>query len=77
MFTFFTEVFYAGCYNMYIGFVRPDEHLGFADLALTLYRDFINGWFSYQNYTLKPVISLGQLGIAAGMVLQGHTVRLA
>ena len=65
------------CYNMYIGFIRPDEYLGFADMAIPLYRDFINGWFSNFNYILIPLIATGQLAIAVGMVLNDNWVRLA
>ncbi len=68
---------YAGCYNMYIGFAKPDEYQGFAELALPLYHDFINGWFSSYNYLLIPLIALGQLGIGLGMVLQDQWVQLA
>lgn len=68
---------YAGCYNMYIGFVRPDEYLGFADLAVPLYRDFINGWFTNNNYIVIPMIATGQLGIAIGMLLTEGWVKLA
>lgn len=68
---------YAGCYNMYIGFVKPDEYLGFADLAVPLYRDFINGWFTYYNYILIPMIATGQLAVAVGMVLNDWWVKFA
>jgi hypothetical protein len=74
----FTLMFlYAGCYNMYIGFMKPDEYLGFADTAIPLYRDFINGWFSNFNYILIPLIATGQLAIAVGMILNDNWVRLA
>jgi hypothetical protein len=74
----FTLMFlYAGCYNMYIGFMKPDEYLGFADMAIPLYRDFINGWFSNFNYILIPLIATGQLVIAVGMILNDNWVRLA
>jgi hypothetical protein len=74
----FTLMFlYAGCYNMYIGFMKPDEYLGFADMAIPLYRDFINGWFSNFNYILIPLIATGQLAIAVGMILNDNWVRLA
>jgi uncharacterized membrane protein YphA (DoxX/SURF4 family) len=68
---------YAGSYNMYIGFAKPDEYLGFAELAVPLYRDFINGWFSYNNYVLIPMIATGQLAVAVGMVLNEAWVKLA
>ena len=74
----FTLMFlYAGCCNMYIGFMKPDEYLGFADMAIPLYRDFINGWFSNFNYILIPLIATGQLAIAVGMILNDNWVRLA
>lgn len=68
---------YAGSYNMYIGLVKPEEYLGFAELAIPLYRDFIEGWFSNYNHVLIPLIALGQLAIALGMLLHQHWVRLA
>jgi len=75
---FFALMFlYAGCYNMYIGFVIHDAYLGFAELAVPLYRDFINGWFSYYNYIMIPMIATGQLAIGIGMVLNGGWVQLA
>lgn len=68
---------YAGCYNMYIGFTSPDTYLGFAALATPLYRDFINGWFTYNNYILIPMIATGQLAIGVGMLLNGYWVQWA
>ena len=68
---------YAGCYNLYIGFNRPDEYNNFARLALPPYRDFINGWFSTHNHIMIPLIALGQLLIGTGFLLKGWWVRMA
>ncbi len=68
---------YAGCYNMYIGLIKPDTYLGFSELAIPLYRDFINGWFSRNNHIVIPLIAIGQLLISVGMVLKGRWVVVA
>lgn len=69
--------FYAGCFNLYIGFVKPDEYLEFAHLAVPVYRDFINGWFSNNNHIMIPLIAAGQLLISVGMLLNGKWVKWA
>lgn len=68
---------YAGIYNMYIGFEKPDDYLGFADYALPFYRDFINGWFKHNNHIAIPIIATGQLMVATGMLLRGWWVKWA
>jgi hypothetical protein len=42
-----------------------------------LYQDFITGWFSDFHYIMVPLIALGQLSIAAGMLLKGRWVKWA
>lgn len=68
---------YAGCYNMYIGFVKPDEYLDFSRFALPFYKNFISGLFSQYNHIIIPVIATGQLLIAIGMVFKDWWVRWA
>lgn len=63
--------------NMYLGITNPDSYLDNARLALPFYRDFINGWFSRYNHIMVPAIAVGQLLIAAGMLLQGWWVKWA
>lgn len=63
--------------NMYIGITKPDIYQEYADLAIPLYRDFINGWFSHYNYILIPLIAAGQFLIALGMLLKGWWVTAA
>ena len=68
---------YAGCYNMYIGLTKPDTYLGFSELAIPLYRDFINGWFSQYNHIVIPLIAIGQLFISISMALKERWVIMA
>ena len=76
-FLFSIMFLYAGCYNMYIGIVKPDTYLGFSELAIPLYRDFINGWFSKNNHIIIPLIAIGQLFISIGMLLKEAWVVIA
>ena len=69
--------FWAAATNMYIGISRPGAYLSYADMAITPYRDFINGWFSQNNHILIPLIAIGQFFIAIGMVLKGLWMKLA
>ena len=69
--------FWAACTNMYIGLAKPDTYLLYADMAISVYRDFINGWFSHYNHILIPIIAIGQLFIAIAMLLKGSWVKLA
>lgn len=68
---------WAAAINMYIGITKPDTYLLYADMAIPLYRDFINGWFSQYNHILIPLIAVGQFFIATGMLLKGFWVKLA
>lgn len=63
--------------NMYYGITEPQMYMDYADLALPFYRDFIQGWFSNYKHILIPIIAIGQLIIAIGMVLKDGMVRLA
>ena len=61
--------FWASATNMYTGLTNPDSYLDNARLAIPLYRDFINGWFSDYNHLIIPLIAVGQFMIAIGMML--------
>ena len=63
--------------NMYIGLTNPDSYLDNARFAIPLYRDFINGWFSHYNHIIIPLIAVGQIFLAIGMVLHGWWVKFA
>ena len=63
--------------NMYIGITKPDTYQLYADLAIPVYRDFINGWFSHYNHIVIPLIAVGQFLIALGMLLKGWWVKTA
>ena len=63
--------------NTYYGITKPEIYMDYADLALPFYRNFIQGWFSHYNHILVPLIAMGQLIIAIGMLLKDAMVRLA
>lgn len=69
--------FWAFTTNLYLGISKPDIYLEYADMAIPLYRDFINGWFSHYNHIIIPLIAVGQLFIGIGMLLKGIWVKLA
>jgi hypothetical protein len=69
--------FWASSINMYLGLTDPDSYLDNARLAIPLYRDFINGWFSHYNHLIIPLIAVGQFFIAIGMLLRGRWVNIA
>jgi len=69
--------FWASATNMYIGLTKPDTYLSYAEMAIPLYQDFINGWFSHYNHIIIPLIAIGQLLIAIGMLLRDWWVKLA
>jgi hypothetical protein len=69
--------FWAFCINLYLGLTAPDSYLDNARLAIPIYSDFINGWFSHYNHIIIPAIAVGQLLIAIGMLLKRWWVRWA
>ena len=69
--------FWASAINMYTGLTNPDVYLDYAEMAIPAYRDFINGWFSHYNHIIIPMIAVGQLFIAAGMLLKGTWLKLS
>ena len=69
--------FWAAATNMYLGITNPNVYQEYADMAIPLYRDFINGWFSHYNYIVIPLIAIGQFCIAIGILLRGAWVKLA
>lgn len=74
---FFALFLWAAATNMYIGLTNPDSYLDNARFAIPLYQDFINGWFSHYNHIIIPLISVGQVFIAIGMLLHKWWVKLA
>ena len=62
---------------MYFGITDPNIYQQYADMAVPLYRDFINGWFSHYNYEVIPLIAIGQFLIAVGMILKNDWVKFA
>lgn len=56
---------------------NPEDYLAYADMAIPVYRNFINGWFKENITVMVTLISIGQLCIAVGMLLNNWWVRLA
>ena len=67
----------ASAANMYTGLTNPNSYLDYGWMAVPLYRDFINGWFSYHIQIIVPVIAIGQLLIGVGMLLKDWWVWAA
>jgi len=69
--------FLASGVNMYTGIVTPEGYLEYGKMAIPLYRDFINGWFSENVALLISLIAIGQFLIAVGMILKVMLVKMA
>jgi len=69
--------FWASATNMYYGITDPNIYQQYAHMAIPVYRDFINGWFSQHNQIIIPLIAIGQFCIAIGMLLKGSWVKLS
>jgi len=69
--------FWAAGINMYTAIVTPNLYLDYGEMAIPLYRDFINGWFSQNVSLFISIIATGQFLIAVGMLLKGWTVKMA
>lgn len=58
-----------------------ENPLGYLDYAaitpFSIYRDFINGWFTEHVATMVTLISIGQGGMALGFLLKGTWVKIA
>ena len=69
--------FWASVINMYLGITNPNIYQEYADMAIPLSRDLINGWFSHYNYAIIPLIAIVQLCISIAMLLKDIWVKLA
>ena len=69
--------FWAASVNMYMGLTDPGIYLEYAGMALPFYRDLINGRFNDHKEIIIPLIAVGQLLIAVGMVLKDRWVQWA
>jgi hypothetical protein len=56
---------------------NPADYLSYADMAIPVYKSFINGWFKDHITVMVTLISIGQGAISLGMLLKGWWVRLA
>lgn len=75
---FFVLLFSWACWKNYsVAHQSPGDYLAYADLAIPLYRDLINGWFKNNITELVTMISICQGLIALGMAIKGIWVKLA
>ena len=75
---FFVLLFgWASWLNFKVAHHNPSDYLAYADLAVPLYRDFINGWFKNYIKEMVTMISIGQGLITVGMAFKGILVKLA
>jgi hypothetical protein len=56
---------------------NPTDYLAYADMAIPVYKSYINGWFKDHITVMVTLISIGQGAISLGMLLKGWWVRLA
>ena len=68
---------YAGVYNNWLGFTKPLEYQGFADMALVpWYREFIAGPLG-EIWWIIPAIGVGQLLVAGAWAMGNQWLRWA
>jgi hypothetical protein len=74
----FTLLFGWACYiNFITAHSTPEVYLEYASMSVSLYSNFIEGWFSENITIMVSVIAVCQGLIAVGMALKGLWVKLA
>lgn len=68
---------WAGWINWRTALNTPEYYLYYSDLAIPLYRQIINGWFSRHITLVVGFIASCQLLIAAGLLLKGWIYKIA
>lgn len=63
--------------NYTLSHEKPELYLDYANAAIPLYAEFINGWFRQHITEMVTLIAIGQGLIAIGMVLKGGWVKMA
>lgn len=58
----------AGFFNMITSILTPEVYLMYANTAVGVYRDFINGWFKDHISWFVPLIATGQVLIGIGLM---------
>jgi len=68
---------WASWLNFTVAHQNPSDYLAYAELAVPIYRDFINGWFKNHIMEMVTMISIGQGLIALGVATKGIWVKIA
>lgn len=68
---------WAGWINWRTALNNPEYYLYYSDLAIPLYREIIQGWFSRHISLVVGSIASCQLLIAGGLLLKGRIYRIA
>lgn len=74
---FFLLFSWASWTNYTTSHQHPELYLVYAQKSISLYTDFINGWFKLHITVFVSGIAFGQALIAIGMLLKGTWVKLA
>lgn len=76
-FLFFLLFAWACVTNFTMAWTNPNDYLLYSAMAISVYRDFIEGWFSDHIVLMVSLIAFGQGLIAIGMILRNQWVRIA
>lgn len=76
-FVFFLLFAWACWVNYTLARTNPEVYLEYANMSVSWYSNFINGWFKENIAMIITSIAIGQGLIAIGMLLKGWWVKLA
>ena len=66
----------AGLFNGYTALTEPEAYLTYAEFAIPIYRNFINGLFSQITTPFILAMAAGQLAVSALLAGKGLRLRL-
>jgi hypothetical protein len=74
---FFILFAWASWANWTTALNSPDDYLGYTDLALiSLYKNFIQGWFSEHIQVMVGIIATSQALVAISLLLRGWIYKI-
>jgi hypothetical protein len=74
---FFLLFSWASWLNLNTASQHPEVYLVYAEKSISIYTDFIQGWFKNHITLFVSCVAVGQGMIAVGMLLKGVWVKLA